>query len=50
MEREEAASATSDRERGTERWAKKVGQRQTDQGQRSREMDRETVERQIPGH
>ena len=46
MEREEAGAAASDRERGTEKRAKKVGQRQTDQGQRLREMPGETAGRQ----
>lgn len=39
IEGEEAGPVTSDREGGTERWGKKMGQRQRDKGQRDRDTE-----------
>lgn len=41
-EGEEAGPVTTDRESGTKRWDKKVGQRQRDKGQRDRDSERWT--------
>ena len=51
IEGEEAGPETSDREGGTERWSKKVGQKQGTERQRCREMEREKVRKtEVPRH